>query len=192
MRKMLSVKDVHLPVTRLVARSRSLHAGLYDGTIYNAVSGRTPTHMMVFFLTNSQVNGDITTNPFFFGRHGLREACLMMNGQSFPSEKLTFNETSGDYFRSYNFFMENIGCKGDVSNGVKPASYMKDCFSLAFDITPDTCLNNHLHAPGDSSIDIKLTFEKPLPTPITVLYISTYDNLITISPDKAVSLDYTV
>ena len=33
MKKILSVKDVHLPVTRLVSRTRSLHAGLYDGNI---------------------------------------------------------------------------------------------------------------------------------------------------------------
>ena len=192
MRKLLSVKDIHLPVTRLVARSRSLHAGLYDGTISNAISGKTPNHMMVFFLKNSQINGDLTADPFFFGRHDLREACVVINGQSFPSEKLRFNEVTGDYFNSYNFFMENIGCSGDVSNGIKPSSYMKDCFSLAFDLTPDTCLNNHLHSHTDSTIDIKLVFEKPLPTPITVLYISTYDNIISLSPDKSVSIDYTV
>ena len=88
--------------------------------------------------------------------------------------------------------MENIGCSGDVSNGIKPSSYMKDCFSLAFDLTPDTCLNNRLHSHTDSTIDIKLVFENPLPTPITVLYISTYDNIISLSPDKSVSIDYTV
>lgn len=190
--KMLSVKDVHLPVTRLVSRTRSLHAGLYDGTISNAISGRAPSHLMIFFLTNAQMSGDLTTNPFFFGRHDLAEAALVINGQCFPSDKLTFNETSGDYFRSYSYFMRNIGCNGDVSNGVIPSRYMKDCFSLAFDLTPDTCLNNHLHSSNDVNIDIKLRFKTALAKPITVLYISTYDNIITLSPDKTVALDYTV
>ena len=31
LRKLLTIKDVHLPVTRLVSRTRSLHAGLFDG-----------------------------------------------------------------------------------------------------------------------------------------------------------------
>ena len=42
------------------------------------------------------------------------------------------------------------------------------------------------------NIDIKLRFKEALPHPLTVLYISTYDNCITISPDKSVSLDYSV
>lgn len=192
MRKLLSVKDVHLPVTRLVARTRSLHAGLYDGTIYNAIMGRMPSHLMVFFLKNSQLNANLTSNPFHLGKHELIEASLIVNGQTFPSEKLSFNSLSGDYFKSYRFAMSNIGCTGDMSTGVTPNRYIKDCFALAFDLTPDSCLNNHLHNSIDANIDIKLRFGKALDTPLTVLYISTYDNVITLSPDKSVALDYTV
>ena len=190
--KMLSIKDVHLPVTRLVSRTRSLHAGLFDGTVSNAISGRAPSHMMIFFLKNSQISGDLSVNPFYFGHHDLAEASLVINGQSFPSEKLTFDLPAGDYFRSYHHFLKNIGCSGDVSNGITPQRYMKNCFSLAFDLTPDTCLNNHLHSSHDVNIDIKLRFKTALPYPITILYISTYDNIITLSPDKTVSLDYSV
>ena len=57
----------------------------------------------------------------------------------------------------------------------------------------DICLNNHMHFFEDAvNIDIKLRFKEALPHPLTVLYISTYDNCITISPDKSVSLDYSV
>ena len=54
------------------------------------------------------------------------------------------------------------------------------------------CLNNHLHHQDDAIIDIKLRFSKALQYPMSILYISTYDNLITLSPDKSVTLDYTV
>lgn len=192
LQKLLSIKDVHLPVTRLVSRTRSLHAGLYDGTITNAISGRAPSHIMIFFLSNTQISGDLSTDPFFLGNHDLAEGSLVINGQSFPSEKLTFNEKTGDFFRSYNHFLKNIGCSGDVSNGITPQRYIKNCFSLAFDLTPDTCLNNHLHSSQDTNIDIKLRFKTALPSPITVFYISSYDNIITLSPDKTVSLDYSV
>ena len=84
---------------------------------------------------------------------------------------------------------------------------MKDAFCLAFDLTPgkimchlfkvtflflDLCLNNHLHQQADANVDIRIRFSNPLPEPITVLYISTYDNIITLSIDKNVTLDYTV
>ena len=101
-------------------------------------------------------------------------------------------DATGDYFKSYRFAMSNIGCTGDMSTGVTPNRYIKDCFALAFDLTPDSCLNNHLHNSIDANIDIKLRFGKALDTPLTVLYISTYDNVIKLSPDKSVALDYTV
>ena len=44
----------------------------------------------------------------------------------------------------------------------------------------------------DVCIDIKLRFKEALIHPLTVLYIMTYDSTVTISPDKSVSLDYTV
>ena len=109
---------------------------LFPGTIYNAISGKIPSPMMVFFLTNSPLSGDISSNPFHFGRHELTEACLLMNGQTFPSEKIVFEESSGNYFEAYQYFMKNIGCTGDVSVGIPPNRYIKDCFALAFDLTP--------------------------------------------------------
>ena len=193
MKKLMLTKDIHLPVTRLVSRTRSLHAGLFDGTIYNAISGKMPSHIMMLFLKNSQITSDLSCNPFHFGRYDLEEANLVINGQSYPSEALTFNETVGDYFKAFKFFLSNIGCTGDMSIGIGPNRYVKDSFCLAFDLTPDICLNNHMHFFEDSvNIDIKLRFKKALAHPLTVLYISTYDNCVTISPDKSVTLDYTV
>lgn len=79
-----------------------------------------------------------------------------------------------------------------MSIGISPIRYMKDAFVLAYDLTPDSCLNNHLHHFDDVCIDIKLRFKEALIHPLTVLYIMTYDSTVTISPDKSVSLDYTV
>ena len=136
MRKLMLTKDIHLPLTRLVSRTRSLHSGLFDGTITNAISGKMPSHIMMVFLKNSQLSSDLACNPYHFGRYGLEEASLIINGQSFPSEKLTFNETAGDYFKAFKYFLANIGCTGDMSVGVNPNRYMKDSFCLAFDLTP--------------------------------------------------------
>ena len=109
MKKLMLTRDIYLPLTRLVSRTRSLHAGLYDGTITNAVTGKMPSHLMMVFLKNSQLSDDVSSNPFYFGRYGLEEACLLINGQTFPSEKITFNEISKDYFRAFKFFLQNIG-----------------------------------------------------------------------------------
>ena len=63
---------------------------------------------------------------------------------------------------------------------------------LAFDLTPESCMNDTLSNIKDGVIDIKPIFNNPLKEPITVLYIATYENVITVDPDKSVSMDYAV
>ena len=70
--------------------------------------------------------------------------------------------------------------------------YIENSFAIAFDLTADSCFNTHLHSSKDCVIDIKLKFESALAQPLSVLYICSYQNKISVSPDKNVYLDYTV
>ena len=191
-RKSLQTKPFHLPVTRLVTRTRSLCSGVYDGTIVNAVSGPLPHHIMVFLLSNAQLNGSVKSNPFFLGRRGLLHASLLVNSTEYPAEKLVYRESTGDVLRSYTFFNQNIGAVGDQTIGLNPSEYLRNQFALAFDLTPDLSLNSSYQKQLEGSIDIKLIFENALTEPLTVLYIMTYDNVITVSSDKQLLLDYQV
>ena len=187
MRSSLAKKPIYLPMTKMVCRTRTLHAGIVDGTIRNAITGKLPNHIMVFLLSNAQMDDRYGKNPFFFSSHGLKEACLIVDGQAHPSEKLTLDKAKGDYRRLYAHFMDNIGLKTDSENGITPADYVKDSFGLAFDMTPDMCMNNHLHSTSPmSTVDIRLTFSPELPEALTVIFISTYDDIVTIHPDKSV------
>ena len=191
--KLLSSSDFHLPLTRLVCRTRGIHAGVFDGSIYNAVTGKTPSHMLIFLLTNKQLNGDIATDSYFFNPRKLKDCWITLNGQSFPTEKLSFI-TKGEILRSYNFFMNNMGLDvlTNESIGVTVKEYIENSFAIAFDLTADSCFNTHLHSSKDCVIDIKLKFESALAQPLSVLYICSYQNTISVSPDKNVYLDYTV
>ena len=92
--------------------------------------------MIIAFLRNEQLTNNATFNPFFFGDYDIAEACLILNGQSFPSERISFNKENGDYIRAFKFMLQNVGLMGDASNGINPSRYMKDCFFLSFDLTP--------------------------------------------------------
>lgn len=191
--KMLSSSDFHLPLTRLVCRTRGIHSGVFDASIYNAVTGKKPSHMMIFLLSNKQLNGDLATDSYFFSPRNLKDCWLNIDGQSFPSEKLSF-QTKGEIFRSYNFFMRNMGLDvmTNQSIGVSTKEYIENSFAIAFDLTVDTCFNSHLHTSKDSVIDIKLVFKDALKEPISVLYICSFENTISVSPDKNVYMDYSV
>ena len=79
--------------------------------------------------------------------------------------------------------MNNIGLNESI--GISPIEYINHSFAIAFDLTPDSCMNDHLHNSKDCMIDIKHIFNNPLKEPITLLYI-------TVDPDKSVSMDYAV
>ena len=142
---------------------------------------------MVFLLSNTQMANDHGTNPFFFSPRGLKEACLIVDGQSLPSEKITLDKDNGDFRKIYGHFMDNIGLGTDCENGINPDKYTTRSFALAFDLTPDLCLNNHLYETNRTAVvDIRLVFSAPLTVPLTIMYMATYDDTVTIFPDKSV------
>ena len=191
-RKNLETKTIHFPLTRLVTRTRTLCAGIYDGTIINAITGPLPHHIFITLLSNSQINGSLTSNPFFFGRRNLESASLLVNSTQYPSEKLLFKPTNGDVLRSYSFFNQNIGAVDDQSVGITSKQYLQNDFALAFDLSPDMSMNASYHKQLEGSIDIKLTFDTELTSALTVLYVMSYDDVISIAPDKSVMLTYQI
>ena len=195
MKLKLNRKNVLLPIHRIVARSRGIYAGVIDGTVTNDIIGKLPNHIIVVLLSNGQISGTLATNPFFFGPRNLKEFSLVINGQNLPNEKISFNTaaTDSDTYRAYSHLMNNIGMGDDCDSGITPDLHKTNSFAMAWDLTPDSCLNNHLHETENSgSVDIRLVFNQPTPTPLIVLYLATYDNTITLSHDKTVKTDFNV
>ena len=56
--------------------------------------------------------------------------------------------------------MNNMGLNvlTNKSIGISPIEYINHSFALAFDLTPDSCINDHLHNSKDCMIDIELIF----------------------------------
>ena len=90
--------------------------------------------------------------------------------------------------------MNNMGLDimKNESIGVSCYDYIENSFAIAFDLSADSCFNSHLHNTRDCVIDLKLKFQTALTEPLSVLYICSYQNTISVSPDKSVYLDYTV
>ena len=73
LQKKLNASSFHLQITCLVPCTRGLHAGIYDGSVMNAITEKCPSHLMIFLSNNKQVNGDL--------KH---EYLIKKNGQTFP------------------------------------------------------------------------------------------------------------
>ena len=118
---------------------------------------------MIFLLSNNHVNGDLSVDSYFINPRYLKHAYLIINGQTFPSDKLSFC-MQVEILRSYNFFMKNMGLNVLINEsiGISHIEYVNHSFALAFDLTPDSCMNDHLNNSKDCMTDIKLIFNNLL------------------------------
>ena len=88
LQKKLNDSSFHFPILRLVPCKGGLHAGIYDGSVTNAITGKCPSHPMISLLSNMQVNGDLSVDSFFFNHRDLKHAYLIINCENFPLHKL--------------------------------------------------------------------------------------------------------
>ena len=66
LQKKLNDSSFHLPITRLVPHTRGLQAGIHEGSVTHAITGKCPFHLMIYILSNKQVNGDLSVDSYFF------------------------------------------------------------------------------------------------------------------------------
>ena len=90
LQKKLNDSSFHLPITCLVPRTRGLHVGIHDDSVTNTITGKCPSHLMIFLLINTQVKGDPSVDSYFYNPRDLKQAYLIINGQTstFPLFKL--------------------------------------------------------------------------------------------------------
>ena len=202
----------YLPFTRQTVRFRAIHGGVTQFTIPQISDGAAvlPYHIMVFCLTNDQTT-NISKNPFVFWPHFVSNYNLLLNSSSLPAERIGISPNWYDNTRAYSHFLENNALGGSNStNGITPYSFRYRDFCMCFDLNPgeilvknkqmlhslifssiDLCAGQHRHRPSSGTLDLQLTFEKPLPEALTLMVLCSYESCIKLS-GGLVELNYTL
>ena len=92
LQKKLNDSSFHLPITHLVPCTRGLHEGIYDGCVTNEIMGKCPSHLMIFLLSNKQVNGDLSVDSYFFNPRDFKPAYLIKTVRRFPWTNYHFSQ----------------------------------------------------------------------------------------------------
>ena len=182
-----------LSFTRQTVRFRAIHAGVLDYCVPQIADSNAvlPYHIMIFPMSTDQ-SSSISKNPFIYWPKFITKYNLLLNSSSLPGERLSVAPSELDNGRSYNHFLENTNMGGThASNGISPFSFRYKDFTLSFDLCPDLCCGVHRHRPTSGSLDLQLSFSQPIPEPITLMVICSYESCIRLENGN-VELNYSL
>jgi len=151
--------------------------------------GIMPTRVVVGIVNTDAFAGTLTTNPFNFKHMNIKQLTLKINSKALPYSsglKLDFDSASG-YIEGYQSLFKNIR---EFGNGINPKLYKGGCSLFAFDLTPDLCSSEHYSLIKDGSLDLDVQMKNAFQDSVTFIFYLEFDNIIEITKERNVLVDY--
>ena len=143
--------------------------------------------ILVTFHDNSAFNGLKAANPFVSSPNDIQEIHLIKDGKPYYNlhRPLSFNKDKNvnGFVHGYLHHLRNLGIGYTDNEAMSLAEYSTNLFGYSIDFSPELCNNWHSHKEQNSSIDLSLTFAKPLPETIIVCVYLSRDVMLQIQPD---------
>ena len=171
-----------------------LSSGFASNSIDNVYNGQLPRKVIVGFIPDKAMIGDIKSDPFTFIHKNLQNMSFVVNGVAIPSSpyKPEFNENL--YMREYyNIFRSMNKDHGIPNINVHYDEYKDKNPLLVFDLTDDGTLAMDSGAlsllkRGNARVDIN--FKASLDEGIHMIFFGIYDSVLQIDSSRNVIIDY--
>ncbi len=131
-----------------------------------------PKTIILGMVYTRAAEGEYNYNPYNFHHFNIRNMVLIINGEPYPSTGIPFDfsNPNAQIARAYRWVFENTGAlSGGSGNLISYPGFELGNFLIPFDLTPDKCNGLHNHEGKTGSIDIQLTFDRPLPESVTII-----------------------
>ena len=180
------------PIRRTVVKPFTIAPGLPSIVIDNINQGVLPIRVVLGFVESESYNGLAEKNPFDFQHFNIKKLVLKISGQEvvyYNSLHLDF--AKGQYLNAYNTLFQNIdGPTASLGNQISRKDYPKGNALFAFDLTADLDSSDTFHMLKSGNLQIQIEWAKTTEKAITLLVFMEYDNLVEITKNRSVHLDY--
>jgi hypothetical protein len=188
----LNKANYKMPISRVDMKSVTIPSNVQSKSIANHYLGQMPTRIIIGFVSNAALNGDITLNPFNFEHAKLSYLCIHIDGRQIPARPLTPDYSTGKFIEAYytTFSGTGLGLKDDghsISRGAFPYGYCLYCFDLTSDLSANEPFWS-LRKNGTLHIEIK--FKTNLTKAMSCVTYSEFQSLIEIDKQRNVSTDF--
>jgi hypothetical protein len=188
--KMLESINAKYPIKRVVLKQFSLPYMSSKCSLSNISTGILPQRVVVGFLDTTAYDGSLKLNPFNFKNLNVQKLTLKVASKALPySSGLELDYPSNCYLQGYNSLFQGIRESG---NDLTYSDYKAGYALYAFDLSPDLCTDQHFNLFKDGSLDLDIDLKDGLSSAVTILFYLEYDNIIEITKQRNVVVDYQI
>ena len=160
----------------------------------NPFNNQLPNRLVVVLMKQTAFNGDITTNPFNFGKFNVSTIKQLVNGEEYPYETLELNhDNDAKDLRGYYRFLQATGvlCRGKGNMVLRENwGQGKRCTMFVFDNTANGCLDSPVLNPKQTGqLRLVIDFGANPGVNLTILLYGEFENLLEINGNKIVTYD---
>jgi hypothetical protein len=176
------------PVTQSKIKTHLLPAGTQTTYLSQVVRGKLPSRFMFCLMESDRAEAIPANNPFYFNHCDLNYLNVLINGEPIFAIPIDPDWTAGTYLKEYRWFLDNIGLKNHLTNGITMEEFASNSCFFAFDLSPDQCNGYYKHGLETGNIDIQVGFKAALAKNHTLMLYASYDEQVLIDKNRVVTL----
>ena len=149
--------------------------------------GIIPKQIVMGFVEAASFHGRPNKQPFNFKTAGVQRVNLRVNNISMPNEALEVDWDNNNISRYLCHLYRNIGKRQRGSLYLSPSDDYANGYALyAFDLRPDKCNGQHIHAGRSANLEAEFQFKKGLDKNYMLVIYSLYDQVLAIDPENGI------
>jgi len=180
--------NVKMPISRVLCNVYSVAEGSLNFNKDSLFQTSVPDRLIVALVSASSYNGDCSTNPYNLQNYNVTSVNFYVDDESImpmnldiPNNK--FADAYLNLFHASRMFTANSG------NDISLSDYVNGYTVFTFDTTPDMDDQRTLYRRGNSRLEIK--FKQALEETVCVIVYGEFSNLLEITKNRSVLVDFT-
>lgn len=143
-------------------------------------------------VKQSAFNGTLNENPYCFEPFGLNHLAIYLDSVQIPTKPLTPDFANNLYAEAYQTLFTGSGIHfANSGNTISYKDYKSGYTLFCFDLTPDmSCNESHWNLQKNGSLRAELGFASQLTQAIVVILYAEFSNMLEITKDRDIILDY--
>jgi len=181
--------NVKMPISRVLCNVYSVAIGSQNFNKDSLFQTSIPNRVVIALVRASAYNGECKENPFFCNHYDVSSVNFYVDDESVMPMNLDFGKNN--YADAYlNLYHASRMFTANTGNDISMFDFVNGYTLFTFDTTPDMDDQRTLYRRGNTRLEIK--FKNSLPETICVLVYAEFSNLIEITKDRSIFVDFTV
>ena len=186
--KALLKGPVLYPIQRVNIKWFTIGQGIMKGNIPSVITGQLPSRIILGFVENSSLNGQLDKNPYNFLLENLSELSLSVNQHIIPAQP--FSPQQDGAIRMYQTLFANQSTSNE--NGITLQQYKNGYSLVIFNLRGEVEESGQgvFESARVGDITLNFAFSTATTKVLSAVFYCEYQNIISVSNQYQVTKDY--